>query len=550
MKLMEIVPLWTKKIDLNARALDPLGLSRVSEYIVDELLPGLTTLTTRGRNYCFYCWAIQRADIEKPKSYSQFLKIVERLEAAYVVGGILDQSEFFPDAKGPIGRDRGNNAIWTVKNNLIDVNFSVLKHSGGGYGQYYRNPMSKLGLIAQLQKSDALIQDGITLANCFDMNIQQTRYYRKFLSSDEVPQKVLQEYGQFASYLRLKEFKNEQKALSAILFNKNKNLSQNENSRKISLQIILELYKIYSDNQLEFDDSEFRNIIYYHHSQKEDFIIEYHPSLDSTKKTLLQWRFFQFHEFFTFAIESIFICFLDSLQENNVGLTESEFTKTHSGFIKEFSSLLKSDVKKITLDEIFEKILKNNGIKGPLSKKTSGVFDKKVGIDNQLSEVLLRYDLTESLEREETPKVVALSFYLLFTAIIRYWQYLDGFNEDNLWITNKEESEWCLRTYIKRIQPKLSKLTLIDLFTLTLRDIVDTHDTIATKKMMDGNDTFRFQRNEKIFSFKMEYIPESHGDRFYSIKNIFEDIGFIEKKGDLLLISKFGKKILEGIHNE
>lgn len=547
---MEIVPLWTKRIDLNSRALDPLGLSRVSENIVDELLPGLTTLTTMGRNYCFYCWAIQQANKEKTQSYSQFFKIVERLEAAYVVGGLLDQREFFPDAKGPIGRNRGLTGIWTAQNNIIDINFSVLKHSAGGYGQYYRNPMFKLGLIAQLQKNDDLIQDGIILANCFEENIQKTQYYQKYISTDEIPQDILREYGQFASYLRLKDFKNEQNALSAILFNKNKNLSHNENSRKATLQIILELYNIYSNFQLEFDDTEFRNIVYYQQSIKEGHLIEYGSTLDYTKKTLQQWRFFQFHEFFTLAIEAIFITFLNSVEEKNVGLTLSEFTNIHATFVNEFNSLLKCDSKDLSLYDIFEKMLENNEIAGPLCKNASELFDKKVGIDDDLSEFRVSSKLTEAIERNERSRVIGLSFYLLFTAIIRYWQYIEVFNEDNLWIMNREENEWGLRTYIKKVQQDLSKMTLMELFDLTLRDIFDTHDRIAMDKMMNRNDTFRFQRNGDIFSFKREYIHESRGDRFHSIRSIFEDLGLIENIEDKLSISDYGIQFLRGLSHE
>ena len=61
------------------------------------------------------------------------------------MSGLLDQRENFPNAKGPIGRNRGLTAIWTAQNDEIVINFSVLKHAGGGYKQYYGNPMFNLG---------------------------------------------------------------------------------------------------------------------------------------------------------------------------------------------------------------------------------------------------------------------------------------------------------------------------------------------------------------------------------------------------------------------
>jgi hypothetical protein len=543
---MEIQPLWTKRVDLNSRALDPLGLSRISDFLVDELLPGLTVMTSLGRNYCFYCWAIQQANHEKPQSYAQYIKILERLEAAYVVGGLLDQRENFPNAKGPIGRNRGLTAIWTEVNGKINLNFSVLKHQGGGLGQYYRNPMTKLGLIVFHLTKDELIPDGKILANCFDENIRETQYYLKFLTSEEVPIDILQEYGQCASYLHLKDYPNELIALSTILFEKNKNLSQNNFSRKATLHIILDLFKLYSDSQLEFDEAEFRNIVYYHQSVKEGKLIEYYPSLDPMKKTLFQWRFFQFHYFFTLAIESIFNAFLDSLEDTSTGLTLTEFTNQNLNFVETLNSLLEWDSGNHTISETFEKILKFKGIKGLPSKKTSELFDKTVQIEDTISEESIRAALIESVDRNEKANVIGLSFCLLFVAIIRYWQYVDSFDENNLWIANKEDSEFDIRTYMRKIRADMSKMTLIDLFKQTLQEIIDTHDTIAWDKMRSGNDTFRYHHIGGFFSFKMEYKPENRGFRFNSIRSIFEDLGFIEKIDDQFFISTLGVQFLEG----
>jgi hypothetical protein len=542
---MEIIPLWTKKIDLSPRALDPLGLSRISMSIVDELLPGLTTLTTMGRNYTFYCWAIQQANKGKARTYTQFLKTLERLEAAYVVGGLLDQQKNFPEGKGPIGRNKGQEAIFNIKDNSVDVNFNVLKHSGGGYSQYYKTPLFKLGLIVTLQQNDQLINDGVILANAFDKNVENTRYYREFISEDNIPKHVLEEYGQSAGYLRLNTFIDEKKALTTILLNENKNLSNNKYSRKDTLLIILELFKIYSNYGLEFDDTEFRNIIYYQQSIKGSQKVSFIPPNESIKKTLAQWKFFQFHEYFTCAIESIFCCFLDSIEEYPAGLTIPEFIELNSSFIDEFVIILDNNVSGLTISDILGIMLKNNGIQEVINKKASVLFDQTVGVDHNFSEYALSCDLKDSLDNKDHLRAIALAFHLLLTTIIRYWQYLDSFDEDHLWITNKETNEWGLRTYIQKIQPEISKITLIELFKLTLMDIVDTHDKIAMTKMIGGNDTFRFQRNGEIFSFMMQYQPDRRGDRFHSITSIFEDIGFVERIDEILSISSDGIRFLE-----
>lgn len=149
---MTLEPLWIKEVKLETRGLDPLGLSRVSSYLVEELIPGITVLTNRGRNYIFYSWAIHRAITPKFESSRKFYKTIIRLEAANVVGGLLDAEENFPDSKGPIGRNRGLDEIASAKNqgqDYINVDFSVLAHQGGGFGQYYYSSMEKLDYYTQ-----------------------------------------------------------------------------------------------------------------------------------------------------------------------------------------------------------------------------------------------------------------------------------------------------------------------------------------------------------------------------------------------------------------
>ena len=317
---------------------------------------------------------------------------------------------------------------------------------------------------------------------------------------------------------------------SAILFNNNQNRSINPHSRKVTFHMILELFKTYSKFQIEFDDTEFRNITYYQQSIKDGLLIEYHPPLEPMKKTLLQWRFFQFHEHFTWAIESIFFSFLNSLEDSTTGLTLNEFLNENSNFTHEVDSFLGCDTTNLTLNEIFKKILQIKGIDGLIGKITSELFDRKVSIDDDLSEHSIRSVPTLALERSQTTRIIGLSFCLLLITIIRYWQYLDSFNQDNLEIMNKEESEWgSLRTYIKRIQPDLSKMTLNDLYKITMEDIIDIHDKIAWQKMRSNNDTFRFQRNAGVFTFKMGYKPENRANRFYSIRSITKILGSSKK---------------------
>lgn len=64
-------PVWNKRIEESDRALDPLGMNRVTDKLLSDLLPGITTVTPRARYYSFYVWAVQKAG-ETARNLTQF----------------------------------------------------------------------------------------------------------------------------------------------------------------------------------------------------------------------------------------------------------------------------------------------------------------------------------------------------------------------------------------------------------------------------------------------------------------------------------------------
>ena len=181
-----LLPLWTKELKLTPSALDPLGLSRVSEHIVWNLLPGITVMTNRGRNYGFYCWAVARA-LEEADNTPLFTQVAQ-YEAAYVIGSLLDAEDNFPGAKGPIGNNRGVEAIRksrSEENNLAPVDFSVLRHPSGGFKQYYQSSMERLGLVLE-DSTRVILYNREKNGRCFSEKQRDTEYLRENLGKTAI----------------------------------------------------------------------------------------------------------------------------------------------------------------------------------------------------------------------------------------------------------------------------------------------------------------------------------------------------------------------------
>ena len=54
---MDLMPSWVEPDPLRGRAVDALGLQATADRIADDLLPGLSVLTTRARYFTFLAWA-------------------------------------------------------------------------------------------------------------------------------------------------------------------------------------------------------------------------------------------------------------------------------------------------------------------------------------------------------------------------------------------------------------------------------------------------------------------------------------------------------------
>jgi hypothetical protein len=77
--LHRLLPSWVESDPLRGRAIDALGLQATADRIADELLPGLSVLTTRARYYAMLAWARRACGTRTDETH------IHRLEVALAV---------------------------------------------------------------------------------------------------------------------------------------------------------------------------------------------------------------------------------------------------------------------------------------------------------------------------------------------------------------------------------------------------------------------------------------------------------------------------------
>lgn len=498
-------------------------------------------MTRIARNFTFYCWAIKTTRKKQIENLNDYKTILERLEAAWVVGGVLADKVNERDGKGAIGVQGAERRVKRTKGDVIKIDFSVFKKKGGGFYQYYKRSMEELGLIDTMKNIPILTREGKSLANIFEENIKDTKYFKNFLHKIEIPKSVLLEYGQKSHFISLKKTTKEKNKLIDIFFKYDDNLDI-PFSRKDTLTFILELVKLFESKNLILTDKNFRDIIFYKRTEKID---NYNPNNPNINRILSYWRFFVFHDYLTISLENILVCFIKETKRDS-GISMNGFLDLYSKIINILSEYCGFDFSDKNLSNIIRNILRINGINDNLNATSSKKFDKKVSISSKFSEYNISKKVSESLSNEEYQKVVAFSILLLIILLIRFRHYIDKVDEEIIWIRNKCEGDTLdLFNIYDMVKTKINKLSLNSFLEFILDKIIYYHDLIAKEKLMSyGLDTKRFEKNGPSYHFKQDLEYSKRNSKFDAITSILEDLGLIVINDDNCKLTMEGKKIL------
>lgn len=539
-----IDPLWTKPLELSQRMMDPLGMSRVSEWIVDELLPGVTTLTTRARNYSFYCWVIKDI-IEKnkgKKSINLGREITKR-ETAYVFGSILHDCKRDVD---PIGVLKAQRILSNTEGENVNTEFSVLEHSYGGFGQYYQNAMDRLGLVFRTPHMSVPTPKGEKLAESYKNWIKNTEYYNHYIEKQEIPKNILSDYGNKSCVCLLRENTIERDLLTEVFLEDNSPREDLESSRRDTLHLVLKSIDTCSQNDVKFDDEVFRNIIFFQQIKTKSKIISFYP--DILKDVIDRWRFFQFQEYLTFSLEALLSCFLNELETNDTGLTFDEFYEIIGDYTTTVENTLNVKVSEVPVVKILEEMLAIRGL-DHLSTQNSKKYDESVRLEQTINEYSLYIAANDALDKKNTKQTIGQVVSLLFMNLLRFYQYKNNIDEIYLWYHSRSLQELS-HTFLMDERNLLDEKTLDAFVKKLYKIILDTHDIIADEKMMSGNITYRCRNLSGRYHFEKSLEPSERSTRINSVISILEDIGIIDTTSSSTVLSDYGKKTLRSLENE
>lgn len=143
-------PVWTEKVEEQDLAQDPLAMNRVINRLLEDLLPGITTISPRARYISHHLWAakdvLQR---ENPESQPQFHEGMYQRERILLLVSVQHDESDTTDQRNHqeiVGSRKGRKII-TRDDDPLQLDFRFFANRAGSFGQAYTGPLKTMGLL-------------------------------------------------------------------------------------------------------------------------------------------------------------------------------------------------------------------------------------------------------------------------------------------------------------------------------------------------------------------------------------------------------------------
>lgn len=557
-----IGPIWTKQAKLEG-GLDPLGLDRASDRITSELLPGISVNVNLARYFSFFSWLFHTT---QEKGKDNVLDEIVRAEKIYALSANLVH-----DGKRCANGIAGSELIgtqWDVKKqiNLDRINWLS---NGGVYLGLYKGPLFKLGLLDSDAKGKIIVTPiGQPLAQSFARSVENTVWAKSGRKKVVISRSELEEFGKKTCPCSLNQSPIERESLRNLFFE-----TATPQGEKLSQSLTFILTLIDQCKSLGIDDLEqsFRLVIYY----REIYGKKNHPIKFKVPSALediaTQWRSFQAHDYFSFALESLLSIWLDCLQEEpSQKLTiEQFFIQIDSEqFVSTLNNLLgmklsTNSLKNLNLEVISNALLKQSNT-SEFTALGSQKFDNAIRLSHKLSE----QRLTESIwkryqESGQNAERLAESLVLLLVLYLRFYnqhlqllaqpgwrRYKAVSSQSNLdlglprlyWIFPKEQfADYSVYKFLQKIMAHLVIKQALDIREERRRDLIWFSEAglIGLSKLLPLTQAYQYH-----FSYD-SYRYYRNASKLRNTMALLGDIDYIKYYNDRWELTKDGQNRLQ-----
>jgi len=510
-------PLWTEQLYRPRGGQDHLGLgSVVTDRMLPLLAPGINVLTRHPRYWSFYAFVL---DEFWRGGYSQnmptFHKFLRHKESIFAAANLICD----PASRNQIIGTRLVGPLIASKPKNLQTGFNYMKSLGGGYGLYYATAMQTTGAVILANRDIGLPIDTLTpkigkpLAESFRDSISSTKYFQKYLDNDDIPVKIVEEYGEACNLWGLKDDSDERSSLVYLFLHGGSETMAA--SRRKTLQMMLEIS--IQTNGAALNQDIFRQLVIYHSAvDKNQRVIAHYRPTSELAEISRRWRIAQLREIFNWSLNGMWrwICLWGANSGGDFGPV------SYSG--------LEASIKKLNLRSL-------DGISSDCSDtigefvdqlsagaEITGSLDGDWRRTSRLSEMSL---MDSVINDNLTPKNSFAALFAMYLVTLLRVRNVIADDFDERMIREGGVKRISMSNALNAIERDIkSKKNVADTAIRVVRDhVISQHERIAMTKLPD--DTFRFRREaSKLLFFDQANSFDLNNSRFSSIASVCGDL--------------------------
>lgn len=352
---MNILSGWSDLL-IERGTRDPLGLWRVGDRMINELLGPFTTVVTNrpARYLSMYCWILLSLENDSKLTTKQsYWEKFYRLETFLICAITLHPKHDYLDFRGQIGSDTANQLIEKSHDGFIDLDkFKGIKN---GWNTNYKSLMFQFNLIesdiSNISISGIILTElGQRLGKAYKRSLIETTFLKQYISANKIPLKVIEELSDKACTCRLHHpecnILNQEKELCIqLLKSENEQVmqtSQQDNLLKNSIALILNTIQVHHLMGLPFTLSSWRKFL-----STELINLKPNPQLTTAyNKVFRLWQFYNIDSLLTYSLEQGLNGILEFIHSIGGSCKEEDFDT--NAFSPTFNSIINQPETNIT----------------------------------------------------------------------------------------------------------------------------------------------------------------------------------------------------------
>ena len=324
---MSVKVVWSDLL-IDKGKLDPLGVWRVGDRLIGDLLAPFTTVVAQrpARLFSMYCWIFDHLSRQRVNDRRDFWERFYILEGALLCASQLHSQHSYEHFGGRIGSEHAAELLAKSAGGVVDL--SGLRRGGirNGWDVNYKNPMMEFYLTEVDFGVDAgikLTDRGRKLAIDYSRAIRDTEFYRSHRNASRIPQNALAELSGSSCPCLLPSLLSERDSARRVLLLPDNHVFDHEDrddSLWQSMFLVLDFMKRLRHAESAFSLARWRQAL------TTRCIAPGHAYDPDVRHgdMFRRWRLYALDSLFIFALESGLQGFLELLQKRG-DLRESDF---------------------------------------------------------------------------------------------------------------------------------------------------------------------------------------------------------------------------------